>query len=389
MSSAAAIYSVVLVMGRSIRVARIAGIPVGVSPWWLVIVAALTWILGAEYFPQEVPGLSPVAAYALGLASVLLLFASILAHEFGHALVARANGIEVEEIDLWLLGGVSKMRGEAKDPRVELRYALAGPAVSALVTACFALLDVLLPAQTAATGLALIRYELLINGLILGFNLIPAFPLDGGRVLRALLWRRTGRIDRATELAASVGRFCGYVLIGLGIVALFSAYALDGIWFALIGYFIITAAREEALGVEVRTAFSGVSAGEIMSQPVIVIPVGEDAQRALRDYFSRFRYSAFPVADDSGRVLGLLTIESLESLPAHTLRERTLAELIDRDPALLVSPETDISSILSRPAFRRLGRAVVVDEHSAALGLVSVTDIERVLRAQRVRAGTP
>ena len=374
--------------GRSIRIARIAGIPVGISPWWLVIVAALTWVLGAEYFPQEVPGVSPVAAYALGLASVLLLFASILAHEFGHALVARAHGVEVEEIDLWLLGGVSKMSGEAKDPGVELRYAIAGPAVSAVVTACFALLDVLLPAQTSATGLALIRYELLINGLILGFNLIPAFPLDGGRVLRALLWRRTGRIDRATELAASVGRMCGYLLIGLGIVALFSSYALDGIWFALIGYFIVTAARQEALGVEVRAAFGGVSAGEIMSQPAIVIPVGEDAQRVLHDYFARFRYNAFPVVDETGQVLGLLTLQSLEALPSRSLEGTTLAQLIDRDSALLASPETDITTLMARPAFRRVGRAVVVDERSAPLGLVSVTDIERVLRAQRVRAST-
>ena len=372
--------------GRSIRIARIAGIPVGVSPWWLLIVALLTWVLGAEYFPQEVPGVSPLAAYALGLASVLLLFASILAHELGHALVARAHGIAVEEIDLWLLGGVAKMSGEAKDPGVELRYALAGPAVSAVVTACFALLDVLLPAQSTATGMALIRYELLINGLILGFNLIPAFPLDGGRVLRALLWSRTGRIERATELAASVGRLCGYALIALGVLALFSAYALDGIWFALIGYFIVTAARQEMLGVEVRTAFGGVSAGEIMSRPAIVIPAGEDAQHALRDYFSRFRYSSFPVVDESDRVLGLLTMQRLESLPARALEEMKLTELIDRDPALLTGPETDVTALLSRPAFRRVGRAVVVDERSAPLGLVSVTDIERALRAQRVRA---
>jgi len=374
------------VPGRSIRIARIAGIPVGVSPWWLLIVALLTWVLGAEYFPQEVPGVSPLAAYALGLASVLLLFASILAHELGHALVARAHGIAVEEIDLWLLGGVAKMSGEAKDPGVELRYALAGPAVSAVVTACFALLDVLLPEQSTATGMALIRYELLINGLILGFNLIPAFPLDGGRVLRALLWSRTGRIERATELAASVGRLCGFALIALGVLALFSAYALDGIWFALIGYFIVTAARQEMLGVEVRTAFGGVSAGEIMSRPAIVIPAGEDAQHALRDYFSRFRYSSFPVVDESDRVLGLLTMQRLESLPARALEEMKLTELIDRDPALLTGPETDVTALLSRPAFRRVGRAVVVDERSAPLGLVSVTDIERALRAQRVRA---
>ena len=131
--------------GRSIRIARIAGIPVGVSPWWLVIVALITWSLGASYFPEVLHGIAPGASYALGLASALLLFASILAHEFGHAIVARRHGIEVEEIDLWLLGGVSRMHGEAHDPSDELRYALAGPAVTALISACFGVVLLALP----------------------------------------------------------------------------------------------------------------------------------------------------------------------------------------------------------------------------------------------------
>ena len=142
--------------GRSFRIGRIAGIPVGVSPLWLVIVALITWSLGAGYFPEAVHGISTPGAYALGLASALLLFASILAHEFGHALVARRRGIEVEEIDLWLLGGVSRLRGEAHAPGDELRFALAGPAVSAVLGACFGLATILLPASTPAALSALI-----------------------------------------------------------------------------------------------------------------------------------------------------------------------------------------------------------------------------------------
>src|SRR5271165_599283 len=178
--------------GRSLRIARIAGIPVGVSPWWLAIVALITWSLGSSYFPEQVHAISPAAAYALGLASALLLFASILAHEFGHAIVARRHGIEVEEIDLWLLGGVSRMRGEAHDPGDELRYALAGPAVTAAVAACFGVAALLLPSSTPESVSAFIEYQFLINALILGLNLLPAFPLDGGRVLRAVLWSRLG-----------------------------------------------------------------------------------------------------------------------------------------------------------------------------------------------------
>ncbi|MFZ2049997.1 MAG: site-2 protease family protein [Solirubrobacteraceae bacterium] len=192
--------------GRTLRIARIAGIPVGVSPWWLAIVALITWLLGASYFPEVIHGVSPIVSYALGLASALLLFVSILAHEFGHALVARRYGVEVEEIDLWLLGGISRMRGEAHDPRDELRYALAGLAVTAVIAACFGVAALLLPSSTPAAIRALVEYQAFVNALILIFNLLPAFPLDGGRVLRSLLWRRSGEIGKSTEIAASVGR---------------------------------------------------------------------------------------------------------------------------------------------------------------------------------------
>ena len=192
--------------GRSIRVARIAGIPVGVSPLWLIIVALITWSLGAGYYPAEVHGITAPEAYALGLVSALLLFASILAHEFGHALVARRRGVEIEEIDLWLLGGVARMSGRPTSAGDELRFALAGPAVTAVVAAIFGALALGLPGSTPAALRAVIRYQAEVNLLILGFNLVPACPFDGGRVARALLWRRSGNIGAATDAAAGLGR---------------------------------------------------------------------------------------------------------------------------------------------------------------------------------------
>jgi Zn-dependent protease len=199
-------------LGRSFKVARIARIPVGISPpWWLVIVALITWSLGAGYYPVEVNGIAPLASYGLGLASVLLLFASILAHEFGHALVARRRGVEIEEIDLWLLGGVSRMRGQPRTPGDELAFALAGPAVTAVVAVVFAAVWLLLPRSAPSWLRALIVYEAEVNAVILAFNLIPAFPLDGGRVARALLWRRSGDISRsATERRPPTGSGAGW-----------------------------------------------------------------------------------------------------------------------------------------------------------------------------------
>ncbi len=204
--------------GRSVQIGRIAGIPVGVSPWWLGIVALITWSLGSGYYPGQVHGISTIGSYGLGLASALLLFASILAHEFGHALVARRRGVEIEEIDLWLLGGVARMRGRPERPQDELSFAAAGPAVTLGVTAAFAALAALLPASTPSAITALVDYQAEVNALILVFNLVPAFPLDGGRIARAVLWRRSGDIGAATNKAAGLGRGFGYLLIAFGVL---------------------------------------------------------------------------------------------------------------------------------------------------------------------------
>ena len=173
-----------------------------------------------ELLPGTVPGISHALAYALGLASVLLLFVSILLHEIGDAVVARRHGVEVEEIDLWLLGGVARMRGEAREPGAELRYAIAGPAVTAMIAVFFGVLMLLLPASSPQSARVFVEYQLLINVFLLVFNLLPAFPLDGGRVFRAVLWARMHDMQRATNVAAGVGRAFGYLIGGIGLVLL-------------------------------------------------------------------------------------------------------------------------------------------------------------------------
>jgi Zn-dependent protease/predicted transcriptional regulator len=370
--------------GRSFRVARIAGIPVGISPLWLIIVALITWSLGAAYYPDQVHGIAPVAAYALGLASALLLFASILAHEFGHALVARGRGVEIEEIDLWLLGGVARMSGRPRRARDELSFALAGPAVTAVIAAIFGAVALALPASAPAALRALVVYQAEINLLILGFNLIPAFPLDGGRVARALLWLRSGNLAAATDTAAALGRVFGYVFIGLGVLALFSG-APGGLWFAVIGFFIVAAAGAERFQEQVEETFKGVSAGELMSHPVVSIPAGLSLYEAAQRYFAPHRYTSFPVIDADGRAMGLLTIDQLVRMTESRRRATLVEDVADRDPALQVAESEDVAALLGRPAFARLGRAVVVDESRRPVGIVSLTDVQRVLRAARLQ----
>jgi Zn-dependent protease len=367
---------------RSVRIGRLAGIPIGIQPLWLLIVALITWSLGAVYYPNEVSGIAPAAAYALGLLSALLLFASILLHELGHSVVARRHGVEIEEIDLWLLGGVARMKGYPKTATDELRFALAGPAVTLAIAALFGAVALALPASSPDALRAVVDYQLFINAAILLFNLLPAFPLDGGRVARALLWRWRGDLRRATATAASIGRSLGYGMIALGLLGT-AAGAVGGIWFALVGLFVVVAAKAEEGGLRVREAFEGREAGRFMSYPAVTVPAGISVAEAVEEFFVRYRYTAFPVVEAKGPV-GLIDVEAVEGVPADRRRRTAVGEVAESDPELVVDESQDVAALLQRPVFQRVGRAVVVTS-TGELGVLSITDVNRALRALDLR----
>jgi len=369
--------------GRSFRIMRIGGIPLGVQPLWLVIVALITWSLGADYYPQRVHGIAPVAAYGLGLVSALLLFASIVAHELGHALTARRYGIAVDGIDLWLLGGVAKLRGEAHRPEDELRYALAGPAITVVIAAVFGALALLLPHTTPRAIKAVVDYQAYVNAAILVFNLLPAFPLDGGRVARALMWRRSGDLQRATAAAARLGRGFGWGFVGLGALNAFAGVA-SGLWLVVIGFFILMAAGAESRQTELAGAFGGYHAADLMSSPAVSIDADVTLAQAA-DVFVRERFTSFPVVED-GRVAGLLMITSLEAVPRAAWATTHVGAVADRDPTLFVSQGAEVSDLLRRDGFARDARAIVLGPTGGLAGIVSLTDVQRALRAMRLNS---
>jgi Zn-dependent protease len=369
---------------RSIRIGRLAGIPIGIQPLWLVIVTLITWSLGAVYYPDKVPGIAPAAAYALGLLSALLLFGSILLHELGHSVVARRHGVEIEEIDLWLLGGVARMAGYPKAAGDELRFALAGPAVTLAIAGIFGLAYAALPASAPEALRAVIYYQFFINAAILVFNLLPAFPLDGGRVTRALLWARTGDLRRATAAAASVGRGLGYGMVALGIL-LTAAGAIGGIWLAVVGFFVIMAAKAEEGGLQVRTAFEGREAGRFMSFPAVTVPADISVADAVERFFVPHRYSAFPVVA-RGRPVGLVDVGAVERVAPARREGTTVVDVAHSDPELMVDEHQDVAELIERPSFQRVGRAVV-QTADGGLGILSITDVNRALRAQGLRGG--
>lgn len=315
--------------GGVVPIGRLAGIPIGIQPLWLVIVGLITWSLGTGYYPDVVPGIGTGAAYGLGLLSALLLFAGIIAHELGHAVVARRNGVGIERINLWLLGGVARMRNEPTSPGAELRFALAGPAVTAVIVAVFAIVRVAMGDGGAAWLRAVVSYQLYVNAAILGFNLLPAFPLDGGRVLRALLWRHSGDHVRATGQAATIGRAFGWLFVALAVAGLVAGLP-SGIWLALVGGFLILAARAEAQHLRVTDALGDRSVADVMTAPALILPADEVA---------------------------------------------------DLDPALVTTPAERVADVFIRPAFQRIGRAVVVGPAGEVLGVLSLTDVNRLLDA--------
>lgn len=371
---------------RSIRIGRIGGIPIGVQPLWLAVVALITWSLGAAYYPDQVPGISPAAACGLGLLSALLLFASILLHELGHAVVARHHGVEIEEIDLWLLGGVARMKGYPKAAGDELRFALAGPAVTLAIAMAFGLIALALPASAPAALTAVVSYQLLVNAAILAFNLLPAFPLDGGRVARALLWQRSGDLPRATAAAATIGRGLGYAMVGLGVFAALAG-GVGGLWLALIGLFVVVAAKAEENGLRVRTALAGRQAGRLMTSPAVTVPADASVEGAIESFFVKYRFSAFPVVD-RGKPIGLIDVATAERIPPQRRLMTSVREVAVAEPELIVDESQDIAELLERPAFQRLGRAVVLTDEGG-IGIVSITDVRRVLRALELAGPAP
>lgn len=371
-----------VVPGRSstLRLGRLAGIPVGVHPLWLVVVGLITWALGKEYFPSQSPGLGAGASYALGLGSALALFGGVLLHELGHAVVARGRGVSVEEIDLWLLGGVARMTGEPRTPGDELRFSLAGPAVTLAILAVLTPLRLVAGDALADWMRAFLDYQIYVNAAVLAFNLLPAFPLDGGRVVRALLWRRSGDRQRATDAAAKGGKAFGFGLIALSVIS-FASGAVGGLWLALIGGFLIVAAGAEAQGTAMRRSFSGRPVTELMSTPAVTLLDSLTLEEAIRVGFVRHLFSAFPVVDDAGRAIGVLTLDAVRRVPPGERGTLTVRQAAVIDRALLVDPATGIADLFQQPPFLRVGRAVVVDAERRPLGLLSITDVQRRLRA--------
>jgi Zn-dependent protease/CBS domain-containing protein len=364
----------------SFTVGRVAGVEIGINWSWFVVVWLILWSLGFVVFPEEVPGLSDGVYAAMAVVATVLFFASLLLHELGHAVVARREGMEIAGITLWLFGGVARFTGMFPSARAELRIALAGPAVSLVLGGLFVGLSQL-PLPSAVDGV--VAWLGWINLILLAFNMLPALPLDGGRVLRALLWQSSGDFTRATRAAGSLGRIFGYGLTALGVL-LVLAGGLGGLWFVVLGLFLAGAAEAEASLATMRAALGGLQVRDAMVPQPERVPADLSITEFLDGPFAHSRHASYPV-ELGGGAFGLLSYRDVGRVPLEDWPEVRVRDLaVPAHDGLVVRPGDELGDALVELAGARDGRALVLDDGRLA-GLLSMTDVSRLLEVGRLR----
>ena len=346
----------------------------------LLIVALLAYGLAAGQFPAEVPR-RPAAEYiAAAVLTAVAYIGSLLAHELAHSLVARRNGLRVEGITLWLLGGVSRLQGEVPDPGAEIRVAGVGPLTSLVLGAAFLLLAWLVHASGGG-GVAVAALAWLggINVLLAVFNVIPAAPLDGGRLLRAVLWAVTKDRVKAALWSARSGQVFGWILAVAGGYLVLVRREYNWLWFVLLGWFLISAATAESQQAMVQSLLRTVAVREIMTPNPVTVPASATVAQFADDYLPWHRHTAFPVVDDDGQVVGLMTIHRINQVPASERGRITLRDAARPLPEVArATPDEPVADVLPRLNASSEGRALVfADGHLA--GIVSPDDVNRAL----------
>lgn len=367
-------------MGQ-INLFRLFGIQIKLDYSWFFIFFLVGWTLTVFYFPRSFPALSAESHFVMGLTATLLFFGSIVFHEMMHSLVALRNGLPIQSITLFLFGGVSSLREEPQNAGVEFRVAIAGPLGSLLLAVLFSAIWLVGPGlgvPILITGVA--QYLGFINLLLAIFNLLPGFPLDGGRVFRSVLWYFTNSLSRATYYASWGGRLLGWSLVGLGVLAVLAGGLINGVWFILIGWFLAQAAEAGYRQVELRQALEGWTVGQIMTPDPVTVTGDVRLSAFVDDYVMRYRHNAFPVVRE-GRLEGLVSLGDAKKIPREQWSSLRVADVMHRaGPELTVGPRVEVSEVFGRVGGTPGGRVLVVGSDGELLGIVSSSDMAKLIR---------
>lgn len=367
----------------SVRLGKIMGIPVRIHyTLWLVFVL-IAWSLAYGYMPHQYPGLSVVTYWAIGIASAVVLFASVLVHELSHSYIAKKNGLPIARITLFFFGGVSEMTEEPQDPGLEVRMAAAGPLMSFLIAgvlgafwylAQFARLPIII---TATLG-----YGALINAILGVFNLLPAFPLDGGRVFRGSLWKHSKNLVEATRTATRVSEALSLLMMLGGFVAIIFGDFVDGIWIVVLGWFIKSGAETSLRQTLLGEALTGVTVGAIMTREVLTVPPDITVQQLVSDYFLVHPHGGYPVVKD-GQILGLVTLQCVRAIPKDRRSTETVAQaMVPCERTVMIQPTLSALDAMQRMARQKVGR-ILVTEGGRLLGIVTRGDLIRTIQTRQ------
>ncbi len=362
-------------MKSSLSLGRVAGIQIGLDWSVLVLLALLMWTLATSIFPDTNPGLSDNAYFGMAVVASLAFFASILLHELGHALQARRDGMEIDGITLWIFGGIARFRGMFTTAGSEFRIAVAGPIVSLVLAAGF--LGVALIPGIPVHVDAVCSWLGFTNLVLLIFNLIPALPLDGGRMLRAALWQGTGDLRRATRISAATGKVLAAGLIGVGVLMAVTVSLVSGVWLAIIGWFVLQAAGAEGRYVEME-ARRAMRVRDMMSTDLVAVGPDETLADVAERTARHGGLAAFPVIDE-GRVVGMLTVVNMEAVPREAWEYHRVADhMTDRDHVPTLTADDPLDTAVAALASSHLQRAFILDGERL-VGLLSIADIAKTL----------
>jgi len=384
--------------GSSIQLARIFGIRIGASPSWFVVLFVFIYLM-SDTFQQVLDG-SSTQAYLVAVAAVTLFFTSIVLHELGHAIVAQRLGITISGIDLWFFGGVARMSSDSDSPGTELKIAIAGPLVTlGVVGICTALvaaiskdpaLHVILFYNSVdiSPALALLGFLASINAVVFVFNMVPAFPLDGGRIARAIVWRLTGDRNRSTRVAGRIGEGFAYLLIGFGVFYAVRVHPLNGIWLAVLGLFIAQAARSAIASTAFTERIDGITAADIMDSEPVTMPADLPLSRAEDEFFLRYGWAWFPAVDERGRFLGIVRQDAVDEQMAAGRPALEVAEVVEIGDAdgWRVDSDRPLETLLGDERLRDRRALMVVDPEGVLRGVVTIEQVGRAVTAALPRS---
>jgi Zn-dependent protease/CBS domain-containing protein len=360
--------------GKKVRLFRLMGFEVFVDASWLILALLVTWTLAAGYFPFVIPGLKIRQYVWMGVGGTLGLFVSIVLHEFAHSLVARRDGLPMRGITLFIFGGVAEMDREPPSAMAEFRMSIAGPLTSVALGVVFYLIALGTQGLVSRAVTAVFGYLAFINIVLAIFNMLPAFPLDGGRVLRSVLWRRSGDLRRATRTACKWGSGFGTGLIVLGVISIIFGNFIGGLWYFLIGLFLRGAAQSSLQQVEIRRALEGEPIARFMNDHPVTVPPETPVDDLVQDYFYRYHYSSFPVTEQS-QLKGCVSTDELRAIPREDWPHYTAGEVARPcDRGNTIAPEADAVEALTRMTRGHYTQLMVAKDRKL-LGIVTLKDL--------------